>query len=241
MRRFLSTITLISFLLLGCATAQNMNRVRVGMTKADVIAAMGTPVSVSAQEGTEYLNFKLSETGDDAFRGWTTPYFVRIVNGRVDAFGRHGDFDSTKTPTIRIEKDEIIKQDTNIKLEEKPDSYMDLVKLKDLKDQGIITDEEFVSKKKEILKKYYSHSSSNTTSDSKKPMASLTIDKKTVPVALMINQDNIHKDKIELSERWEKAGTTLNGLQLFIDNNTKSKPSEDIVRVWVKTIANTDN
>ena len=95
---------------------------------------------------------------------------------------------------------------------------------------------------KEIeLNNRYSPSSSNTTSDSKKPMASLTIEKKTVPVALMINQDNIHKDKIELSERWEKAGTTLNGLQLFIDNNTKSKPSEDIVRVWVKTIANTDN
>jgi hypothetical protein len=80
-----------------------------------------------------------------------------------------------------------------------------------------------------------------TTSDSKKPMTSLTIDKKTVPFALIINQDNIHEDKIELSERWEKAGTTVNGLQLFIDNNTKSKPSEDIVRVWVKTIANTDN
>jgi len=77
--------------------------------------------------------------------------------------------------------------------------------------------------------------------DFKKPMSSLTVDTKTVPVALMINQDNISKNKIELSERWEKAGTTLNGLQLFIDNNTKSKPSEDIVRVWVKTIANTDN
>jgi hypothetical protein len=80
-----------------------------------------------------------------------------------------------------------------------------------------------------------------TSSDSKKPVASLTIDKKTVPFALIINQDNIHEDKIELSERWEKAGTTLNGLQLFIDNNTKSKPSEDIVRIWVKTVANTEN
>jgi len=124
------------------------------MTKAEVIAAMGPPVSVSAKEGTEYLNYKLSETGDDAFMGWTTPYYVRIVNGKVDAFGRHGDFDSTKTPTIRIEKDETIKQDTNMKLEEKPDLYKELVKLKELKDQGIITDEEFESKKKEILKKY---------------------------------------------------------------------------------------
>lgn len=80
-----------------------------------------------------------------------------------------------------------------------------------------------------------------SASDIKKPVASLTVDKKPVPTALMTVQENILKDKIELSERWEKAGTTLNGMQLFIDKNTKSKPSEDIVQVWVKTIANTDN
>jgi len=33
-------------------------------------------------------------------------------------------------------------------------TFSELVKLKELKDQGIITDEEFESKKKEILKKY---------------------------------------------------------------------------------------
>jgi hypothetical protein len=95
---------------------------------------------------------------------------------------------------------------------------------------------------KEIeLNNRQSPSSSNTTSDIKKPVASLTLDKKTAPFALMTDQENIRKEKIELSEQWEKAGTTLNGLQLFIDNNTKSNQSEDIVRVWVKTIANTDN
>ncbi len=57
----------------------------------------------------------------------------------------------------------------------------------------------------------------------------------------MTAQENIHENKIELSEQWKKAGTTLNGMQLFIDNDTKSKPSEDTVRVWVKTIAKTDN
>jgi hypothetical protein len=84
-------------------------------------------------------------------------------------------------------------------------------------------------------------SSSNKTSDIKKPMASLTVDKPPVPSVLMTTQENIPNNKIELSERWEKAGTALNGMQLFIDNNTKSNQSEDIVRVWVKTIANTDN
>ncbi|MES2580068.1 MAG: hypothetical protein V4552_05925 [Pseudomonadota bacterium] len=70
---------------------------------------MGEPVSVSAKDGTEYLNYKLSETDDDAFRGWTSPYYVRLINGKVDSYGRTGDFDSTKNPTIKIEKDESIK------------------------------------------------------------------------------------------------------------------------------------
>lgn len=154
MIRFLSTITIISILLFGCATAHKINKVRIGMTKAEVIAVMGHPVSVSAKEETVYLNYKLSETSEEAFHGLSTPYYIRILNGRVDAFGRLGDFDSTKTPTIRIEEDGAIKQDTNIKLEEKPDLYKELIKLKELKDQGIITNEEFESKKKDILKKY---------------------------------------------------------------------------------------
>lgn len=144
----------MALFLIGCATAHKINQVNVGMTKNEVIAVMGQPVSVSATEGVEYLNYRLSETDDNAFYGITTPYYVRIKNGKVDAFGRHGDFDSTKTPTIRIEKDETIKQDTNMKVEEKPDLYKELLKLKELKDQGIITDEEFELKKKEILKKY---------------------------------------------------------------------------------------
>lgn len=87
-----------------------------------------------------------------------------------------------------------------------------------------------------------SPSSSNTTSDIKAPIVALTVAKKNIPItALVVKQENIQKDDVKLSDRWEKAGTTLNGLQLFIDNNTMSRPSEDIVRVWVKTIANTDN
>lgn len=44
-----------------------------------------------------------------------------------------------------------IKQDSNIKADEKPDLYNELLKLKELKDKGILTEEEFEAKKKEIL------------------------------------------------------------------------------------------
>lgn len=80
----------------GCATAHKMNTVGVGMTKQQVIGVLGPPASTSATSGVEYLNYRFSETDDHAFQGITTPYFVRIVNGKVDAYGRLGDFDSTK-------------------------------------------------------------------------------------------------------------------------------------------------
>ena len=74
-----------------------MNSVSVGMTKQQVIEVLGPPVSTSAKQGVEYLNYRFSETSDHAFEGVTTPYFVRIIGGKVDAYGRLGDFDSTRS------------------------------------------------------------------------------------------------------------------------------------------------
>jgi len=142
----------IAISLVSCATAHKISLVGIGMTKQEVIEVMGTPVSTSAQGNVEYLNYALSETKDDAFRKWTRPYYVRLINGRVESFGRTGDFDSTKTPTVRIETDEKIKKDINVK--DSGDLYTELKKLKDLKDSGIITDQEFELRKKKLLEKY---------------------------------------------------------------------------------------
>lgn len=122
------------------------------MTKDEVIAVMGKPVSVSAQGRTEYLNYSLSETDDQAFYGITIPYYVRLIDGRVESFGRMGDFDSTKTPTVRLESDQSIKQD--IRLQDSGNLYTELKKLKELKDTGVITDEEFEALKKKLLEQY---------------------------------------------------------------------------------------
>ena len=73
-------------------TSANLNKVSLGMTKAEVIDAIGRPDSVTAQNGVEYLIYH-----------WANPkqliadeekldrYFVRLVNGRVDAYGEAGD------------------------------------------------------------------------------------------------------------------------------------------------------
>jgi len=145
-------IAMMAIALSACATAHKMNKVQLGMTKAEVIKVMGPPVSISAQRGSEYLNYSFSETDDQAFYGITKPYYVRLINGRVESYGRLGDFDSTQKPTIRIEKDETIKDD--VKTSGRKDLYSELKKLKQLKDDGLITQQEFDKEKKELLDKY---------------------------------------------------------------------------------------
>ena len=97
-------LILISFCILiltGCATAHKLTRINLGMSKEDVIKKIGRPVSVSVQGKTEYLNYRFFETGEDAFCGITDPYYVRIIDGKVESYGKLGDFDSTKVPETK--------------------------------------------------------------------------------------------------------------------------------------------
>ena len=131
----------------GCATATKIGGVQIGMTKQQVIEIMGKPVSVSAKDETEYLNYALYETSDDAFYGLTYPYYVRLVGGKVDSYGRSGDFDSTQTPTVRIETDQNIQQN----VQGNSDLYSELVRLEELRKSGILTQDEFDKQKQIIL------------------------------------------------------------------------------------------
>lgn len=92
------------FLLIGCGpSARKMTRINLGMTKAEVIQTIGQPVSVSAIEGVEYLNYRLTEESEGYYGAFAYPYFVRIKNGIVDAYGRLGDFDSTKPNRSQVD------------------------------------------------------------------------------------------------------------------------------------------
>lgn len=140
----------------GCATSGKINKISIGMTKEQAIQVMGKPDSVSATSGTEYLNYRLSETSDHAFYGITTPYFVRIIDGKVESFGRLGDFDSTKSPSIQIQSEQNIKADVTIskssrdgtsnELEEK------LKQLKRLRDKGALTAKEYDDEREKLMK-----------------------------------------------------------------------------------------
>ena len=135
----------------GCtqATANKINKVQMGMTKTEVIGVMGEPVSVSAQGTTEYLNYRLYERAGEADAIPTTPYFVRLVNGKVESYGRTGDFDSTQKPTIQIKREDTVSAD--VQTSAKPDLYSDLQRLKSLREEGAITEDEYQTLKKKLI------------------------------------------------------------------------------------------
>lgn len=98
MTRLLLLLFILVVVTSGCATANKLNNVSLGMSKQEVISELGPPVSTSAKEGVEYLKYFFVEKD---VRDGKTPYYVRLVNGKVESYGRVGDFDSTKTPETK--------------------------------------------------------------------------------------------------------------------------------------------
>lgn len=90
----------IPVLMLACATtSSDLGKLRLGMSKDEVIMALGKPHAVSAEGTVEFLTYNL----DNDNIGGKSPYFVRLLNGTVDGFGRAGDFGTTMKPKERLE------------------------------------------------------------------------------------------------------------------------------------------
>ena len=106
--RSLMAFVWVAFALLGSgciSTSDKMNLLSIGMTKAEVISKLGRPSSARAIKGTEYLVYNLAPPEAIFVNENALPeYFVRIVDGKVDAYGKAGDFDSVKdrTPTLNV-------------------------------------------------------------------------------------------------------------------------------------------
>ncbi len=77
-----------------------MNYLSVGMTKTEVLQVMGDPDSVAARDGAEYLSYTLRTVRKNIC--YQSFYFVKFKNGKVDSYGRMGDFDSAKDPTSSL-------------------------------------------------------------------------------------------------------------------------------------------
>ncbi|HTB81099.1 MAG TPA: SHOCT domain-containing protein [Opitutaceae bacterium] len=133
-------------LLAGCASAEKLNDIRIGMTKDQVLALLGTPDSTSAQANVEYLTYYLE---GDANYGRDRPYMVRVVDGKVESFGRMLQlWDLYNRPVGSTQNSTTVGTTTT---PPPADLAAQLEKLKALKDQGVLTDEEFQKAKAKLL------------------------------------------------------------------------------------------
>jgi len=123
------------------------------MTKAEVINAMGRPTSVSSNGNVEFLNYKLTETSERAFAGIYTDYFVKLFEGRVVSYGRLGDFNTTKDPTININTNST--ENTAVKADSTKSKIemmeTELIRLRALYDKGLINEREYETKRAQII------------------------------------------------------------------------------------------
>lgn len=101
-------ISLSFFFLISCANAHKLGLISLGMTKQEVIKSLGRPNSISAQKSVEYLHYNFYDTYEHAFYGITKEYYVRIIDGKVESFGKIGDFDSSKESVLNIKTEENI-------------------------------------------------------------------------------------------------------------------------------------
>jgi hypothetical protein len=101
MVKFLSSLLLVA--LIGCSSTQKMNNISLGMSKAEVIAVMGSPNSSAGYDGgVEVLKYSLAKNLDEVMLYTASEYFIQLKDGKVTKYGRMGDFDSTKDPTTNV-------------------------------------------------------------------------------------------------------------------------------------------
>lgn len=85
MKRILTLLSLC--LLAGCYTsASRLNSVHLGMSEPEVVKVLGQPTNRAESKNGLILNYSLMEqVGVPA-----QPYYVKLVDGKVDSYGRNG-------------------------------------------------------------------------------------------------------------------------------------------------------
>lgn len=151
------TLLLLALLVAGCATtADKLNNVRIGMTKEQVLTLLGPSDSTSAQANIEYLTYYLSTDANDRDRA----YSVRLVNGKVESFGRFIQlFDiynrpvNGMPPTGMVTGTNMVNGTvmSNAAVPSPDDLASQIMRLKTLKDKGVLTEEEFQQAKQKLL------------------------------------------------------------------------------------------
>lgn len=80
---------LLLVLIMGCVTTRRINRLQMGASREEVIRLLGQPDSISASRNAEVLHYQLRDSINDWY---ASPYYIRIIDGKVDSFGRLGTY-----------------------------------------------------------------------------------------------------------------------------------------------------
>jgi len=96
MKMKLIIIGLAALLAAGCYTqSSRINNVHLGMSEAEVVKILGQPASRGeSKDGTATLYYSLQEI----FGSPPVPYSVKLVNGKVDTYGRDSGETQTRQP-----------------------------------------------------------------------------------------------------------------------------------------------
>lgn len=175
----LLALVLLGALLAGCMSSAELNKLQIGMTKDQVIALLGQPDSTSAQANVEYLTYYL-EANESTYGRYSgeseKAYMVRLVDGKVESFGRFLQlFDLYNRPVTNAKPGDPNFPSSSYTPYGQPmaspysqpapttqmpvmqrapaptDIATQLEGLKRLKDQGVLTDEEFQRAKEKVL------------------------------------------------------------------------------------------
>lgn len=104
MKRILIT-AIAAVLLAGCASTRSLNfsTISIGMNKREVIASNGEPFRVAAMDRMEYFIYRRFDNELFKPNGFSVyEAFIRFADGKVDAYGRLDDFDSTRHKELLI-------------------------------------------------------------------------------------------------------------------------------------------
>jgi outer membrane protein assembly factor BamE (lipoprotein component of BamABCDE complex) len=96
MKTKLTIIGLVALLAAGCYTqSTQLNKVHLGMSEAEVVKILGEPVSrAESKDGTTSFYYSLQEI----FGSPPVPYSIKLVNGKVDSYGRDDGATQTRQP-----------------------------------------------------------------------------------------------------------------------------------------------
>ena len=105
MKYILITISVV--VLAGCSSLKNFNfsAISIGMNKQQIITLKGEPYRVAAIDGLEYFIYRGFDKEVFKTNGFMVyEAFIRFKDGKVDAYGRLDDFDSTRHKELLIRK-----------------------------------------------------------------------------------------------------------------------------------------